>query len=243
MKLPLKSIFKTDVIEFFCHPDHAGTIPEPVSAAKKIPKWWKSLSDTIPGDRDMYGAPSMTAKKCMPLLDVMSLGYIIPLAGDVQIISNNDKTVIKATSSESIRLVEFHNINQIGGKCAPGYPAQPVKFLNKWVIKTAPGWSTLFVPPINHMNPNFTCLGGLVDTDKYPKEVNFPAVWHAANFDDKLPAGTPLVQAIPIKRGSFPNHPVVREMTRKEFEEIDRISKTQNHRSGYYTQELRAPKK
>jgi hypothetical protein len=143
-----------------------------------------------------------------------------------------------------MKLVEFHNIKQIGTKKdAPGAPANPVKFINHWVIKTAPGWSTMFVSPVNHMNPNFTCLGGLVDTDRYPKEVNFPAIWHTPNFDAKVPAGTPLVQVIPIKRNSFPKKPKVRGMSKEEFVTIDKMSKAQSSRASYYTKELREPRK
>lgn len=240
---PLNLLFKTNVIEFYCHPEMDGVIPEPVQASKVIPEWWKRLPDTF-SKRDNFGSPSMTAKKCMPLLDVMSLGFIIPLQGDVHIVSNSDRSLIKASNPPQGKFVEFHSIDQVGGKGkAPGTPADPIKFINHWVIKTAPGWSTLFVSPINHMNPHFTCLGGVVDTDRYPKEVNFPAIWHTPNFDDKLKAGTPLVQVIPFERNKYKRQPVVRKMTDAEFKEIDRISRTQNTRTSYYSHELREPKK
>lgn len=238
----LKLWFKDDVIEFYCHPDYYGVIPEPLSAAKKIPDWWKRIPSTYEGGRDSYGDKPMTAKKCMPLLDVMGLGYIIPLQGDLQVITNNDRSIIKVSNPPGIKLAEFHELAQVGGKSAPGYPGQPVKFINHWVIKTKPGWSSLFMSPINHFNPHFTCLGGLVDTDTYTKEVNFPAVWNTPNFDDKLPAGTPLVQVIPVKRDSFPKQPKIRDMSTKEFKQIDNISKAQLTRSSYYTKELRAPR-
>ena len=238
----LKLWFKNDVIEFYCHPDYYGVIPEPVQASKRIPDWWKKLPHTHEGPRDTYGSTPMTAKKCMPLQDVMGLGYIIPLQGDVQVITNHDRSIIKAINPPSMKIAEFHDIVQAGGKTSPSYPTNPIKFLNYWVVKTAPGWSTMFIPPINHFNPHFTCLGGLVDTDRYPKEVNFPAMWHTANFDDKIPAGTPLVQVIPIKRDGFPKQPKIRDMTAQEFKQIDNIAKAQHSRSSYYTKELRAPR-
>ena len=239
----LKLLFSNDVIEFYCNPELEGIIPPPVSAAKKIPEWWKRLGDTF-DKRDSFGAPSMTAKKCMPLLDCMSLGYIIPLQGDLHVITNDDRSIIKVTNTPNLAVAEFHAIAQVGGrKNAPGAPADPIKFINHWIIKTAPGWSCLFVPPINHMRQDFTCLGGVVDTDRYPKEVNFPAIWHANNFDDKVPAGTPLVQVIPFKRDSFPKKPKVRPMKEAEFKEINRISKTQLSRAHYYSKELREPRK
>ena len=112
------------------------------------------------------------------------------------------------------------------------------------MIKTAPGWSTLFLPLINDIhNKNFTCLSALVDTDTYHKEINFPAIWHTKNFDDILPAGTPLVVAIPIKRNTFKKEPIIRTMTRQEFKRVDNIKKMQSTRRHVYTQELREPRK
>lgn len=238
----LKLWLKDDVIEFYCHPDFEGVLPPPVPAGKHVPDWWKRLPHTYP-QRDQFGAESMTAKKCMPLQDIMTLGYIIPLQADVQVITNKDGSVIKAVSSPTIPAAEFHNIDQIGGKKnAPGAPTNPIKFINHWVIKTAPGWSTIFIPPVNHMNELFTCLGGMVDTDRYAKEVNFPAIWHARDYDGKLKAGTPLVQVIPVKRDSFPKQPAIREMTPVEFADIEKIRKCQTSRASYYTKELREPR-
>lgn len=235
------NLFKKPVIEFYCHPSLEGVIPEPKSAAKYFPDWFKKIPQDLPR-RDIFKNPVMTAKKCMPLLDAMSFGYIIPLAGDTRVITNDNLSIIDIHSPPQLKTIDFHETDQVGGKTYPGYPGKPIKFINHWVIKTAPGWSTLFVPMLNNFEQPFTCLSGLVDTDKYPKEVNFPAVWHEKNFDGSLVAGTPLVTVIPVKRSSFPKKPVVRKMTDKEFNEIDKMSKIQNSRSHYYTNELREPR-
>lgn len=229
---------KKPIIEFYTHPDHYNVVPEPKSASKFVPEWFKKIPLEM-NSKDEFGAPAMTAKKCLPLLDAMTYGYTITLSSDVRIETNGDCSIIKASNSPGVKAVEFHNIEQVGGKTGPGFPAHPVKFINPWVIKTAPGWSTLVLPPINHFNPNFTCLAGLVDTDKYPKEINFPAIWHTSNFNDTIKAGTPLVTVFPIKRNTFDKNPLIRKMLDKEFKEISRIHRVQQSRSHYYTQELR----
>lgn len=236
------SLFQKPVIEFFCREDLYGVIPEPVPAYKNIPEWWKRLANTN-DQRDQFGSKAFTAKKCMPLLDAMSYGYIIPLQADLHVITNSDRSILKTTDSPALKVSEFHSLEQVGGKNAPGYPARPLKFINHWCIRTAPGWSTLFVPPMNRVDSPFTCLAGLVDTDTYYKEVNFPAIWHAPNFDDKLPAGTPLVVAIPVKRDTMDKKPVIRAMTKKEEVDLAKMHKTQNTRASYYTKELREPRK
>ena len=230
-----------EVMEFYCQPELFGVIPEPRPAVKYFPDWFKRIPPTLQG-RDQFGGPSFSAKKCFPLIEAMSLGYMMPLAGDTRIISNNDCSEIQATNPPAVKTVEFHNVEQIGGKGAPGFPGNPVKWINHWVIETAPGWSTLFIPPINHFNENFTVLGGLVDTDRYPKEVNFPSVWHTRNADVGIPAGFPLIQAIPIYRKKLSKKARIREATLNEVTRIAKMQKIQQSRLSYYTNELREKK-
>jgi hypothetical protein len=229
-------------MEFMCHPAHRGIIPEPKPAAKFMPDWFKKVPIDL-DTRDPFGGRSMTIKQCMPVMDVMSLGYVIPLQGDLGVVTNKDKTQIKVTNPPEIKIAEFHNIKQLGEKTAPGFPTAPIKFLNHWVIKTAPGWSTLVMPLMNQFEQDFTCLSGLVDTDRYVKEINFPAAWHTANFDEIIPAGTPLVVVVPIKRNIIPNKPTIRDMTTAEFDNIESIRKRQQNRRNVYTNELREPRK
>jgi hypothetical protein len=233
---------KTPIMEFMCHPHHRGVIPEPKPAAKFMPDWFKKVPISL-DNRDHFGGRVMTIKQCMPVMDVMSLGYVIPLQGDLGVITNTDKTQIKVTNPPEIKIAEFHELKQIGEKTAPGFPTAPVKFVNHWVIKTAPGWSTLIMPLMNRFEKDFTCLSGLVDTDRYVKEINFPAVWHTANFDDIIPAGTPLVVVVPIKRKIIPTKPIIRDMTTAEFNNIELINKQQKSRRSVYTDEIREPRK
>lgn len=177
------------------------------------------------------------------MIDALSVGFTIPLAIDQHIRTNHDcsEIIVGPTNTRFDKGMEFHSLEQVGSNAVFG-KGQPIKFINPWVVKTAPGWSTLFIPPISSMEDRFVCLGGLVDTDKYPKQVNFPGKWLKPNFDDYLPAGTPLVTAIPIKRSDMDMKHVVRQMTDAEAQEIDRIQRCQTTRDHYYTNELRCPR-
>jgi hypothetical protein len=186
----------------------------------------------------------MTAKRCLPLIDAMSLGFVIPLAADCHVLTNHDNSQILFNGlAGSFPIIESHDKRQVGGHSTiKRNNGDALKFLNYWVVKTAPGWSSLFIPPINNFSQPFTCLGGMVDTDKYTKEVNFPAVWHAHNFDGMIYAGTPLITVIPIKRNIFDKKPVIRKMTKKEQETHNQMNRIQNSRLSYYTNELRVKK-
>lgn len=241
MKQFFIDLFRTKpVIEFYCHPDYEDRIPEPIPSKRAMPKWWKRLSDSLPHHRDAFGKNMLTAKKCMPLLDAMSYGYMLVTCGDVYVKSDENSVIIEQINAPGIDTAGHHIVDQIGGSGnVPFSPGNPIKFHNHWVIKTKPGWSCLFVPPVNHFDSPFSCLGGLVDTDKYPKEINFPALWTKPNWEGTIPAGTPLVQIIPIKRKTLNRNPKIRKMTDEEFRWIAKEGQRQESQAFRYTNILR----
>ena len=55
-------------------------VPSPRPAYKAMPDWFKGLKPKIDGETaDAAGS----IKKCIPVLDAVSLGYIIPLWADI----------------------------------------------------------------------------------------------------------------------------------------------------------------
>jgi hypothetical protein len=241
----LISIFKTPIIEFLCREEDYGIIAMPYPAGgKSIPQWYKNIpTNTTSKNRDQFGNVAMTAKKCMPMIDAMNLGFIMPLYGDTNIRVDKTGKLIETNKHPQGGIIEKHGLEQLGGETSPTFPGPAIKFINRWIIKTAPGYSTLFTPPMNVMDPRFTCLSALVDTDTYQKEVNFPAVWHMKDCDETLLAGTPLVVAIPIKRSTVPKTAPVRVWTTKEMAYADKIHRSQQNRNHVYTNELRDKRK
>lgn len=230
------------LIEFVCEPNHMDVIPKPYLAFKGMPQWFKDLEQLCPPEmnRDHFGAVPATAKQCLPLMDAMSLGYIIPLYADMNVRVEGNRVEVSHPRNEPVG--STHDAHQVGGAQGITGGRAAVKFHNPWMIKTRPGWSTLFIPPINNFeDKRFTCLSAMVDTDKYPKQVNFPAAWHLDHHDAVVKAGTPLVVAIPVRRKDMERWINTRVMTEEERAEIARIERTQHTRMGYYTKELRDP--
>lgn len=236
-------IFNNDKIEFYCNEQLYDIIPKPTLASKRMPDWFKKIKPELDQDREISGRPGLTAKKCLPMLDAMSLGYIISLPGDIYVITNHDCSIIKAEAIHTnnvFSVIERHSYKQVHSSSWPTFKQDPIKFINHWHIKTAPGWSCLFQAPLNHLNPDFQCLSGVVDTDNYPGIINFPAVWLKPNFDGKIPAGTPLVQVIPFKRSIFKDKDVkTRTISKKEQKQYDTLRIKQVSREHVYTEELR----
>jgi hypothetical protein len=75
--------------------------------------------------------------------------------------------------------------------------------MNPWIIKTPPGYSCLFLPPMNNTDDRFSILPGIVDTDSFPLEINFPIVLNGDKYPvlkTTIKKGNHYVQVIPFKR-------------------------------------------
>lgn len=231
-----KTLFvKNKKIEFTCSEELWDVIPKPYPSRKFIPDWFKALPMNLNVDDHFE---NKTIKKCVPFLDAMNAGYIIPLAADVEFETNSDSTGVSWFTKFAHPMIEQHGKEQITTDKSPNPSAimPPLKFINFWKIKTPPGWSTLFLPPLNRNDARFVCLSGLVDTDNYENFINFPFFFTKPNFLGVLKAGTPLVQAIPIKREKLKT--VTREMTDKEADTVGRLQTRMKFQKGIYRDEL-----
>ena len=223
-------------IEFLCAPEDRGVIAEPVPSRTVLPAWFQSL----PGvDREELTATNngLTVKRCVPFLDAMGLGWIVPLAATVRLeISDEGKTVSAGWEFDR-EMVSHHSAAQTAG--GPWEPRPTMKFHNPWTIRTPPGWSCLFVPPLNRPNGVFEVLSGFVDTDTYVAPVNFPFVAVADDGLHRLPKGTPLVQAIPFPRAGGIEG-VVRAESDDEATDRERVYRSTLASEGWYRRESRA---
>jgi hypothetical protein len=177
---------------------HAGgheRFPVPYPAARNIPDWYKKLALEVSGPEDQA---NRTLKRCVPFLDAMSCGYIIPLTGDITCTTDavgNLSYDVEATAN----LIDTHGPVQYAG--TPFASAVIVKFINLWLIKTPPGYSTLLVPALNRFHIPFMMLSGVVETDNYYREIHFPSICQIPrNARSEMKRGTPLMQAIPFAR-------------------------------------------
>lgn len=230
----------SDVIEFACDSHIFGAIPEPKPANKFLPDWYKKIKPHNGVDQNKF--PIRTVKKCMPVLDAMSLGYIIPLPTDLHAITNHDLSYIKVNTrrGEGLGEVEMHDWCQIESEKWPVHKQSPIKFTNPWFVKTKPGWSCLFTSPINHIGAPFEIMSGVVDTDKYDGIVQLPAVWLTPNFDGILEAGMPLAHVIPFKRNK--EKLKIRAITEKEQRAADKTGLAALTRADVYKNEYREPR-
>lgn len=185
-----QEIVFTNVSQF-----HESTVPVP--ATQGVPEWYKQMPARRPNKK--IPTSDLTIKKCVPVFDAMSAGYLFFTPCDLYV-TQVDGEPQYTTSMQ--RVIEYHSQSQANLHPAANGVQFP-KWINAWSIKTPRGYSTLFVPPIHNPNPWFVCFEGLVDTDKYIGNVNFPFVLKDPKFEGLIPAGTPLIQAIPFKRDNW----------------------------------------
>ncbi len=175
-------------------------LEQPQPASKLVPDWYKNTASYVNEEKKPRGDgnTSATIKRCMPVFDAITAGYIISSPADVWV---SIKDGVQWFEWSDFGLISFHPIEQ-----APEHPnrkpfAYP-KWNNPWSISTPKGYSTLFVQPF-HRESVFTILPGIVDTDQYTPPVNFPFVINDPSFEGLIPKGTPIAQVIPFKRESW----------------------------------------
>jgi hypothetical protein len=188
MNIIFTNIWETDEIE----------MPKP--AIEFIPDWYKESKSYINNEKkpSPEGISPATIKKCMPVFDALTAGYIITTPADVYVSLEDGKQNFQWSN---FALIEWHpNVQAELHPVSNGFPYP--KWNNPWGITTPKGYSTLFVQPM-HRESVFTILPGIVDTDTYTIPVNFPMVINDPTFEGLIPKGTPMAQVIPFKRETW----------------------------------------
>jgi hypothetical protein len=181
---------------------------KPYPAVKQLPDWFvnaepytidhNSYSDNKVHVRNTF--PNATFKKCVPLLDGMSSGYIIPLWTDVEVAVENDSPQIYWKQQSSVFALHGPKTKEIVSP--PGYYSQVFKYNNCWIPQTPKGYSCLIVSPFGYSDLPFKAVPAIVDTDRSTLELVFP-IWVKENFEGIVEKGTPIVQIIPFKRDDW----------------------------------------
>jgi hypothetical protein len=138
----------------------------------------------------------------MPFLDSLTMGYIIPFDQDYIVDPvENDFAVTPANKEQND--FGFHSQTQLPDEWKKTSGENAGKFINKWLIKTQPGYSCLFVKPMNRIETRFEIIAGVVDTDTYINTINFPFILNKRDEQFLIKKGEPMVQVIPFKRESW----------------------------------------
>jgi hypothetical protein len=170
----------------------------PVPSKSMIPDWYKDTQGDAHSTRP--DGPLSTVKRCMPVFDSITAGYLLLTHEDIIIEGPNNEAPYFHWMDKDAPSVSFHSSEQ--ARKYPGRHFDVPKYKNKWGIVTEPGYSCLFIDPTHRDSP-IRILEGIVDTDTYNDCIEFPFMLKDQKWRGTIPAGTPIAQVIPFKRESF----------------------------------------
>ena len=196
---------------------------KPYPAYQSVPKWWKDMP-TYNIDRDNPTGKRVVVKdntnngspkKCTPMLDAITAGYIIPLWTDIQIRSLSDSEYVPGIFWKVRRDVFFPNTDASRMIEGPdGYYSATFKYINQWMIKTPRGYSVAMHQPAGYEKLPLKAIPSVVDTDKFNSHIPI-SFWIKDGYEGIVEKGTPLVQVTPFKRESWSAE--YNSMTAEEF--------------------------
>jgi hypothetical protein len=180
---------------------------KPVPSSSVIPEWWK---DAPPYERDKDnplgkkalirgGYSNASFKKCRPMLDAITGGYIVKLWADVQVINENGIPSLRWQTFKPIFLEHGSQTNMM--ERPEGY-RHVFKLLNTWIPITPPGYSCLITAPLGYKNLPFLAIPAIIDTDRSKVDLS-PPMYLKEGFEGIVEKNTPMFQIIPFKRDNW----------------------------------------
>jgi hypothetical protein len=189
-------------------------VDPPKPAEKHLPDWYKSQPAAL-GD---FGS---TIKRCMPIFDVMTSGYMLVLPCDIFIDSTNPQRLTYISAPDIAedfqeRLFASHDKRQY-----VKYPSKPNTYHEEliridpfYAVGTEKGYSSLFTQPFHGDPSPLQVFPAIVDTDTFISNGHY-SFFVEKGFSGTIKQGTPIVQVIPFKRGSFSSEVVAYDKAEK----------------------------
>lgn len=201
----------TDILFFTQFKELEETLP-PVPASEFWPEWFRQQKP-----KNEYEHAWATVRSCPGILDMLNMGYIIPLWCDYKLtkikasVGEGVGEIINAETPRSLHQngqplfsAAYHPHEQIDN-----YPFKEdqwkgsFKWMNPWEIKTPKGYSSLVIAPFYHRQDHLEVLTGSIDTDVY-HELHINSFFESKVDEEVLfERGMPLCQIIPYKREEY----------------------------------------
>jgi len=197
----------TTKIKFFTEIEELEKSLPPVPASKFWPEWFRNQKPLVDDGNLFTGVQGQasTIRKCPAILDILSMGYIIPLWSDFKLmrVEDNVQYMVPPGVNEHFELTTHAHVQ------IDQYPFNEdtfkgsVKLFNPWSVVTPPGYSVMLVSPYYQTSPHLEAMQGIIDTDTY-HEIHVNTFFTAPlKTEVDLKRGMPLVQVIPFKREDY----------------------------------------
>lgn len=175
-------------------------VDPPIPASKKVPDWYRSQEGVLG-----FGG---TIKKCMPIFDMLTLGYFLTMPCDLYVDSTNPDNLIYFIPPEGLENLKEDMFDEHLPQQYSEYPKsaayhkQLIRIDPFYAVGTARGYSCIFIQPSHRGESPLNLFPAVVDTDKYISHGHY-SFQVEVNFRGVIKQGTPIVQVIPFKRDTF----------------------------------------
>lgn len=212
------------VIKFYPYSkETAAFAPLPKPASKFVPDWYRAQPGTAMDEETALraGFAPNTVKKCMPIFDLMSAGYMLLAPCDIFLDATNPEKLewqIPGPLGQFKQdLFSYHAPDQYENYPIDKdiYHKQLLRIMPTWSVGTEEGYSTMFFHPHHSDDSPLWAFGALVDTDKFITDGHLSFLVKK-DFKGVIKQGTPLLQAVPFKREEW----VMEVAEPKESEEV-----------------------
>lgn len=190
----------------------------PKPASRYIPEWYKNQPAQAPGKSAIQnGTLASTIKKCMPVFDITTAGYMIAAPCDIYVDSRNPENLVFSIPDQ-LRPFRADLFSKHSPEQYSEYPIDKDRYHKDllriqpfWSIETPEGYSTIFANPFHRDSPLFA-FSAIIDTDNFISEGHLSFLVEK-NFEGIIKQGTPLVQIIPFKRESWESETLTEEQS------------------------------
>lgn len=181
----------------------------PQPSSKFLPSWYKRQPSSYPDKDDfVHGVVTSTIKRCMPIFDMMTAGYMITAPCDIYVDATNPEELVYSIPST---LRQYHN-DLFARHDVLQYSEYPInrndvhkdllRIFPFWIVETEPGHSAIFINPTHQDDSPLVGFSGIIDTDTFMSDGHFSFTVRK-DFKGIIKQGTPLIQVIPFKRDDW----------------------------------------
>jgi hypothetical protein len=210
-------------IKFYPFNDNASRdIDSPLPASRYIPEWYRKQPGSINDDASIVsGTLTSTVKRCMPIFDAMTIGYMFVAPCDIFIDATDPEKLVKSVpaaikmgySSDTFatHAPEQYSHFPIDSSI---YHKELLRINTFWSAGTERGTSSIIMQPIHQDVSSLMAITGLVDTDKMITDGHFSFLVKKG-FKGVIKQGTPLAQIIPFERSVWQSEVVDQEVAKQ----------------------------
>jgi hypothetical protein len=175
---------------------------EDVYPAKTVvPSWYKKAKPVLE-DAPTPLRKSNTIKKCVPFLEALTFGYMLPLPVDLHVTQVDGLAFVEWPLGMEPDPVHFRDASIFQGFPVPsGYEETYPAWFTGNSLELPPGYSALVTHPLNRFDLPFLTLSGVIDSGIL-FEGNLP-FFIKKGFEGLIPKGTPIAQVLPFKTDNW----------------------------------------